>query len=194
MATPIVVDNNDANNTTLVFGDPVEPDVSPGNWFLSPGKQKTKTGSVDGSECLIVSRYVKDLRRYMLSPTMRGKRIPVVQLGAPTLLWICRWRSIRFNARPTVPSSVPVVADWTLLHEQLSPVSIITGSNGTTPIYRMTGTYIYSHGNPNEQLYKDVRFPLAAWLQNDFDRDIPDQNIERGLLDGSKGQQFPSAP
>src|SRR5258708_321376 len=99
----------------------------------------------------IFNRYEGDKHIYMLgltSPTpFQGKSVAFVQIAAPTLLWICEWTSCRVTKIPFVPN--PVVSDpnWVLLDIYYETAGLAYASDGVSPLYRLSGVYVYGHAN-----------------------------------------------
>jgi hypothetical protein len=134
------------------------------------------------------SYYEKDNHVYMLgvnSPGgFAGNSVAFVQLSAPTLLWVVRWTAARLVEQPTVPATTTLDPNWVLLDQHLEPADVGVMPDGVTAIYRLTGTYVYGHLNPNASLAANVNFPRPPWLQDNFDRTLPGQYFEGNLMDG----------
>lgn len=142
----------------------------------------------------INSRYEKDGHKYSLGITspngFDGASVAFVQLAAPTLLWIVDWTVCRLNTPPDIPDPNPSDANWVLLDDFWEPAKIAVMADGQTPVYRLTGTYIYGHKNPNIHTHKDVHFPRPPWLQDLFTRLVPDTSLKQNLALVTDGGVF----
>jgi len=114
------------------------------------------------------SRFERDFRRYQLgitSPTgFLGRTAAFVQLAAPTLLWVVDWTGCSFLDKPSVPDPYTVGLGWVLLDACLEPAAVTVAVDGSTPLYRLTGTYVFGHELPGPLVYSNVRFPVAPWI------------------------------
>lgn len=112
--------------------------------------------------------YERDLHLYMMgiaSPQgFQGNRAAFVQLASPTLMWIADWTGARFLEKPMVPDPISVSSEWVLMDVWMNPAQIVIGQDGTTPLFRLTGTYIFGHQNPGPNFYSNVSFPVAPWF------------------------------
>lgn len=112
--------------------------------------------------------YERDLHIYMMgiaSPQgFGGNKASFVQLASPTLLWIADWTGARFLSKPMVPDPTTVSEEWILMDVWMNPAQVVIGQDGTTPLFRLTGTYIFGHQNPGKNFYSDVVFPVAPWF------------------------------
>ena len=143
------------------------------------------------TDYMITNRYEFDKHVYMLgitSPTgFEGDSAAFVQLAAPTLLWIADWTAARFNKQPDIPSSSLLInssqgVHWTLLDEHIEPVMLTIGADATTPLYRISGTYVYGCRNPNPLLVRNIRFPRPPWLKDIPNRNMPLDYLETNLI------------
>jgi hypothetical protein len=132
--------------------------------------------------------YENDPHKYMASQTspqaFNGSTVGFVQIGNPTTLWVCEWTACQLGAKPIAPSPIPESSGWVLLdvHPTLAGKSIVT--DGQTPIYRISGVYIYGHKNPNADVYRDAVFPIYPWVANSDGRQMLSSDFKKGLLDG----------
>lgn len=112
--------------------------------------------------------YERDNHIYMVgiaSPQgFQGNTAAFVQLASPTLLWIADWTGARFLEKPVVPDPTTVNNEWVLMDVWMNPAQIVIGQDGTTPLFRLTGTYIFGHKNPGPNFYSNVVFPVAPWF------------------------------
>lgn len=138
------------------------------------------------------SYYDRDKHTYMMGLTspngFNGQDAAFVQLAKPTVLWIVDWTASKMGRQPVSPSSTPSVG-WELLDEQLQPTMITVFADGVTPVYRISGTYIYGRRKPAATLNQDISFPLPPWLENSFDRTMPNQYMQQGISDDGQLQR-----
>lgn len=137
----------------------------------------------------INSRYESDKHRYMAGITSPGgfqsNSVAFFQLASPTLLWIVDWTAAKFNSQPEIPA--PLISpgfggiNWILMDEHYEPAKIAVASDGVTPIYRISGTYVYGHQNPDPQVLKNVAFGRPPWLEDVFDRTMPTSKWTQNL-------------
>ncbi len=145
----------------------------------------------DGSDVAIYAdfrirnRFEKDKHIYMLpvaSPNgFQGASVAFVQLASPTLLWICDWTACRFNVQPNIPDPTPTDLNWIVLDEHYEPATITVGPDGVTPLYRISGTYVYGHRNPSPTTINNINFARPPWLQDSFNRFVPADKLQQGL-------------
>ncbi len=173
------------DSTPVVVVNTITYDGTPANYKL--------TGA-DGliTDYIVRNKYHKNLGIYMngvTSPTpFNGASVAFIQLSNPTLLWIAHWTACKAGAQPESPSSTTVDTNWVLLYEYLEPVKIETVADGQTPLYRLSGLYIFGHKSPDETLVKNISFPLPPYLQPVYDRTMPDNKMEIGILESSDAE------
>lgn len=150
------------------------------------------------------NKYEKDRHIYMLGMTspggFQGASVAFVQLAAPTLLWISRWTLCSFFSQPKSPNPISNNPDWILMDDHYEPGTVIVGPDGVTPLYRISGTYVYGHRNPAEVTVNNINFARPPWLEDAFDRSMPESKLQQDLINGT-GQgasqgvnaSFPSA-
>lgn len=165
----------------------------------------------DGSnvygDYVVKNRYEKDGHRYMLSMTTptgyNGNTVSVIQLGNPTLLWIADWTCSRIGIKPFIPPSTNTDPNWVLLDEHLEPEMLVLMPDGVTPVYRISGTYVYAHLNPAAALNRNVNFGRPPWMEDVFDRTVPDSMYQNSIINTTTPQQtgglengvvFPGSP
>lgn len=145
-------------------------------------------GAAIYTDYIVNNRFEKDRGIYMNGVTsplpFQGASVAFVQLHAPTLLWICDWTACRFNASPLIPNSINSDTDWVLLDEHYEPSMIVTAVDGTTPLYRISGTYVYGKQNPNSTTVNDIQYARPPWLEDAFTRIVPATSLTNGLVDG----------
>lgn len=118
----------------------------------------------------IHSRYERDYHRYLMGVTSTvgflGSSAAIVQLAAPTLLWVVDWTGCRFLQKAMLPDPTTVGSVWTLLDAMLEPAAIILAPNGTTPLFRLTGTYVFGCTNPGANFFDNVVYPVVPWFNS----------------------------
>lgn len=133
------------------------------------------------------SRYFRDGSTYLLgcaSPRgFRGVSAAVVQLTAPTVVWVADWTAECTGAQPLAPSPLlllnrelrtPAVSrgstTWVLMDEHLEAPQIRLEGDGATPIYRLSGVYVFAALNPRDDLAEEVRFPQPPYMRDGLPR------------------------
>ena len=137
----------------------------------------------------VFNHYEHDFHRYLLGLTspngFQGASCAFVQLAAPTLLWLADWTACRFGVPPEIPDPQLTVGNWVLLDVHQELPGIISSPDAATPLYRISGTYVYGHKAPDADVWKDPVFPRTPWLEDAFPRDVPAAALAQGLLDSS---------
>lgn len=158
--------------------------------------EETDTGYVEDetesvwADYKITNRYERDKHVFMMPVTLpagfKKDTAAFVQLAAPTLLWVCEWTCCRSGTKPVVPDPEPSNPQWVLLDAQLSPFMVGLAADGTTPLFRLSGKYIYGCRNPKKVL---INFPRPPWLTNSFDRYLKSDMFADNLSEvtGSQG-------
>ena len=136
---------------------------------------------------LIKNRYEADHHIYMMGITsplgFNGVGAAFVQLATKTLLWISDWTLARLNKKPRIPNPAVLDPNWVLLDELPETDAVTVGPDGVTPLYSISGIYVYGCRNPAANTYNNVTFPRPAWLADVFVRTIDTQDMEIGLID-----------
>lgn len=152
----------------------------------------------------IRSRYETDKHRYMAGITSPGPigttgpltivggaaptpTVAFFQLAAPTKLWIVEWTACRYNVEPDVPdpnitTSPGTQNPWILLDVILEPGMVVIARDGESPMYRISGTYVYGNQTPNAKSILDVNFTRPPWLNDIFQRKIPITVLQQNLI------------
>lgn len=156
---------------------------------MEAGARSQNSGTID-TDYTIKHYYETDMHRFMMGVTSPGAGPAIVQLSEKTLLWICDWTAASLGAHPIIPDSVPQQIDkWVLLDEHYSPVSVVAVTDGVTPLYRISGTYVYACLSPNTRTVRDVVFPVGAWMvASEFDRAIDETYVQKGFTDSTQQQ------
>ncbi len=179
------------NPVTLQEVNDSTPIVTVSSVTYDGTQAKYQLTDTDGiiTDYIVRNKYHKNLGIYMngvTSPTpFNGASVAFIQLSNPTLLWIAHWTACKAGAQPECPSKFPLDTQWILLYEYLESVKIETLADGQSPLYRLSGLYIYGHQSPDESTVKNISFPLPPYLQPVFDRGMPENKMVVGILDGS---------
>lgn len=156
--------------------------------------QYQKTSNADRSiwtDFVVQNRYESDKHLYMLplaSPartdtfTENSNGVAFVQLAAPTLLWISDWTATRTNEKPLIPNVDTGDADWITLDEHYEPDMVTVAPDGVTPIYRISGTFVYGHRNPGQASLSDINFGRPPWLKDVYPRTLSNSDQADDLL------------
>ncbi len=117
---------------------------------------------------IVNNRFERDQHTYMAgvaSPGgFQGASAAFFRMTAPTLLWICDWTASRFNSVPDIPNPDNSDPNWVLLYDVYEPTNVVPGQDSTTPLYRISGTYIYGHKNPSANVTDFIAFPRPPWM------------------------------
>lgn len=159
-----------------------EPDSA----FIEDGRVASN-GTLD-TDYTIKHHYENDYHRFMMGVTAINNGPAIVQLAGKTLLWVCDWTAASLGAHPVIPDSVPErIEKWVLLDECYVPVSVVAVTDGITPLYRISGTYIYGCLVPNAKAIRDVVFPVGAWMKaSEFERAIDEKWVKKGYTDSNQ--------
>lgn len=124
------------------------------------------------TDYIINQRYEQDRHIYMLpiaSPVcFLGGTAAFVQLAAPTLLRIVDWTAARMNQQPTIPNPASFDPDWILMDILPETAMITVAIDGVTPLYRISGTYVYGHRRPSDNPFNNISYARPPWLRDDF--------------------------
>lgn len=179
---PAVVQVGDINNTD-----------TGGNLLNNEMADPTPPYATIWTDAYVHNRYEGDKRRYMMGITspdgFQGKSVAAVQLASPTLLWVSDWTMQRTGEVPDIPDPNLVPDDWVLLDVHYDPAPLKLGRDGRTPIYRVSGTYVYGHLNPPENVHQAVLIACVPWIDQAGDgqaypRVIPDSALSPSIIGG----------
>jgi hypothetical protein len=147
------------------------------------------TGQGIFTDYKVFSMYENPFHRYMLGITdpdgFQGESAAFVQLAAPTLLWVCKWTACRYHSQPIIPDPTSRDPNWVLLDKAYSPAMVTVGADGVSPLYRISGRYVYGHKKPNDDVLRNVSYPRPPWLEDVFDRSTPANTLDGNLLESS---------
>ena len=163
-------------------------------------------GSSVFTDYMVKNHYERDLHRYMLpvtdpdqtyqpgvgTSTRSRDAAAFVQLARPTLLLVVEWTAMKINAEPQIPDPAAMAPDWVLLDVMPATTMIAVMADGVTPMYRMEGVYVYGHKRPNADVFKNVTFPLAPWLEDVFQRSVGADRVQGGIATpANRNANFP---
>ncbi len=146
---------------------------------------------------IINNRYEQDGHTYMMGITspdgFQGNKAAFCQLASPTLLWISDWSFARFGAQPIIPDPTPADPNWVLLDVIPETAIIKIAGDGNTPLYRISGTYVYGCKNPPANVFEKVVYGRAPWLSDTLPngRNQPTALLRQNLINfvGGPNQQ-----
>jgi hypothetical protein len=145
------------------------------------------------TDTLIRNRFEKDHHKYLLplaSPNgFQNRSAAIVQLAAPTLVWISEWTIAKLNSKPAVPNPESQNPKWHLISagpsigESYELPSLMLAPDGTSILYRVSGVYVYGCTNPAQTTLEDMNWPRPPWIQDDFDRGLSNSLLTPNLID-----------
>lgn len=134
----------------------------------------------------IRNRYHRDLGIYMNGVTspngFSGNSTAFFQLYAPTLLWIVDWTACRAGEDPDIPNPTPLDTNWILLDVMPQTTMIVLAGDGETPLFRISGRYVYACKNPDANVYENVQYGRPPWIQDVVDRTVTASKLTQGLI------------
>lgn len=141
------------------------------------------------TDYVVINRYCADPAVVMLgvaSPQgFAGQNAAFVQLAAETLTWVADWTACRQGSRPTVPDPTPQNSDWVLLMKTPELHSLGLAADGVTPVYRISGSYVYGKRRTDTDTYSQVEFPVGPWMDKVDPTGVSSDLLEKGILDGT---------
>lgn len=178
-------------NVSIVIGD-VAPDDA-GAKFI-PGTD----GSI-WTDYAVQNRYKRSRSRYILGVTAEdgysGDSAAFVQLSKGTLLWIADWTAARTGDVPLIPDPTPSDStNWKLLGEHYQPDEVILGTDGVSPIYRISGTYVYGHRKPNDVTALNINFGRPPWVEDSFRRVLTTADFIKAVMDTGSNIKLQGIP
>lgn len=149
-------------------------------------------------DTMLVSRYPVEQHVYMMpitSPSgFANQTAAFVQLAAPTMAWAFDWTIMREGSRPAVPDPTPIDTNWVLLYATPEPMMVTVGVDGVTPVYRLSGTYVYGRKTAPSQIYDAVNFPRPPWVADVYQRGVSSSSLQKGLSDSAGGGGAAASP
>lgn len=134
----------------------------------------------------ITNYYEYDGQKYLMGMTSPAgflrRKAAVVQLGEPTLLLISEWTACRWWEKPDVPDPTSQDPNWELMDAlPVAEMQIVGGADGNTPLWRLSGVYVYACLFPDPLIMRNVVFPKAPWLEDAYQRGVPDNKLKQNL-------------
>ena len=161
----------------------------------SLGRYNPSTGHGTWVDYLIMSRYEGDPHVYMMGVTSPNGFVngtddagnPILdtvsfcQLASKTLIWIMDWTASKSHEKPDIPDPTSNDPNWVLLDDWYEPAQEVLDADGQSPLWRISGTYIYGHRRPNAKTILNVNFPRPPWMKDYIDRTISTAVLKPGL-------------
>ena len=165
--------------------------IKQGNVRVSDNDAKyLPTGNAIITDYMVINHYESDRHIYQMGITspfpFQDASAAFVQLAAPTLLWICDWTASRAIQQPSPPDPAPADPNWVLL-DVIPQVAMVTlCPDGVSPLYRISGTYVYGHKNPSQNVFNNLSYARPPWMKDDFPRNINVDILEKNIIDVAK--------
>jgi hypothetical protein len=141
------------------------------------------------TDYVVENRYAYDQGKRMMGVTSpqpyRGASAAFVTLRKPTLVWTADWTAARFHVQPDVPDPASVSGDWVLLHARPVSRNVTVGSDGKTKLFRISGTYVYGHKNPGDDVFASVQFGLPPYLADGAPPLFQQSAKKGGIMEGT---------
>jgi hypothetical protein len=139
------------------------------------------------TDYMISNRYEWDPHRYMAGMTspggFSGGKVAFFQLASPTILWICDWTASSTKKQPNVPNIKPIDPNWILLDVIPETAAVPVLAGGNVPLYRITGTYVYGHLNPSDDVFRHVCYGRPPYIEDAFTRTVDPATFQDLLKD-----------
>ena len=165
---------------------------------LEPDDNETYYRQDDGESSSVVpdyeirKRYFRDKHLYMMpiaSPEgFQGAAAAFVQLAAPTLIMVADWTGLQADQHAVLPASELSNSNWILLDDHYEPAMIEMVADGRTPLYRVSGTYVYGCINPSAEPLDDICFPIRPDYEDVHDRTIDTSRTREDLIECGESQ------
>lgn len=153
--------------------------------------QTNPTGISVFTDYMVNNRYARDDHIYMLpttSPSGVSARPAFVQLAQTTVLWLADWTAAKLNEQPEIPNPTLTTGlthsptaneqNWVTMDQHLEPANIGIGPDGVTPLYRISGTYVYGCVAPSTLLVNDISFGRNPWIpQGSVSQSMPSSKL-----------------
>lgn len=128
----------------------------------------SETAAENFGDYRVICRYENDALTYVVPVTspngFLGSSCAFCQLAAPTMILVADWTAERSLKPPRIPNPSAMPAGWVLLDRVFEPGVIELSPNGQTPVYRISGVYVYGLSNPHPLGTPDVTYPKPPWL------------------------------
>lgn len=141
------------------------------------------------ADYMVINKYEDDQHVYMMGITspngdITGDTAAFVQLATKTLIWITDWTACRWKEKPEIPDPESRDPNWILLDAVYEPAQETIGPDGVTPLWRMSGTYIYGRKKVDTvRTLRTINFPRPPWLEDFADRTVPETVLRTGISD-----------
>jgi hypothetical protein len=181
-----------ANQATSSYDVP-EAEIAVGTIEIGDQDGKILPPATAGvwDDCVVVNRYAHRHGRYMAgisSPNgFNGQSVAFFQMWNPTLLLISDWTAQASNRQPEIPNPEPQDSDLVLLGDFPELRNVEVAGDSVTPVYRISGVYVYGFKNPKASVYEDAVYPRPPWLKDDFDRSVREDAPQGNIIDGTGG-------
>ena len=150
------------------------------------------------------SFYEKDRHIYMMPVTSPEETqaldgtVAFVQLAMPTLLWITDWTAARTQTQPDIPDPRLILAiglghkgllvatpdkNWVLLDDHYEAANFTMLTDGVTPLWRMSGIYVYGHRKPALLTIDNVTVPRVPYVENFVKRRVVSTSLKHNIID-----------
>lgn len=152
------------------------------------------------TDYLINNHYEQDRHTYMAGVTSPGGFLGAgaafFRLALPTLLWVSDWTARRVGDKPKIARPESTSGRWVLLHAMATPAQLDLMGDGNSPVYRVTGTYVYGLILPNDNLWFDAEIPRPPHIQDVFPRLFSENDFRPNIIDvvGGAGGAFAGGP
>ena len=151
----------------------IEGDVPDDEQTLFAGSALGGSAPSCFDDYLIINRFESDGNRYLSGLTspdgFDGDQVAFWQLATETMIWICDW-TVEVSSEQQPPMPAETAPDgWVFLDKSMTPSSNMVQGDGGTPIWRISGTYVYGAKNP-----KTVTpfYPRPPWITDTLNRDV----------------------
>lgn len=144
---------------------------------------------------VVISHFMRSENVYMMGLTsprsFQGDSVAFCQLASPTLLWVCDWTAARWGKQPVIPSTVSQNANWIFMYKANELRDVKPAADGKIALYRISGTYVYGHRNPNADpdSVNEISFPRPPWLIDTLTagRRVPPNSLQKNIIDAATG-------
>ena len=168
------------------------------------GKYETGDPAAIYTDYQIRSHYEKDRHIYMMPVTSPEETqaldgtVAFVQLAMPTLLWVADWTARRQKEKPEMPDPRLILAvglgqkgllvavpdkNWVLLDDNYETAQYTLLIDGETPVWRLSGIYVYGHRRPSLLTVNDVTFPRSPEFKNAINRRVATTGLKHNIID-----------
>jgi hypothetical protein len=147
---------------------------------LSKFSNEDEDGGVVTTDYEIRARYEHNRGIYacgLTSPKgFKNNTTAFVQIHVPVLIWYVDWTASMTDKMPIPPKATPTgefATNWVLMDDVYEPANVLLLPDGVTPVYRLSGTYVYGCRKAKKDPSQHVTFPLPTFIENSIDRIFP---------------------